>query len=300
MCVKQNRNVHLPPKGGAENNMRDIITSRQNPTIIKICKLSDKKNREADRLFRFDGLKLYAEACSAGIGIEYILLRESSAAALRGRINTCGAIPPEQTGAQVLTLADRLFDSVSEEKSPEGIITAAKYIDKSHKIATIDYNLGNRADILPLSGEKIIMLDDIRDPGNLGTILRSAAALGLETVILAGECADIYNPKTIRAAMGAVFKIKTIACRDTLAYIGSVRAAGRRVLASALGRDAVSLVDISLRGDDCVVVGNEGHGLSRDVIDACETSIVIPMAADSDSLNAAAAAAIFIWEVSKV
>lgn len=279
--------------------MRELISSRRNPAVIKLCGLAEKKNREAERLFRFDGIKLYLEAASAGVGMEQIFLRQSSAAGIYERISAAGAPIPGEGRGQVCLLADSLFDAVSEEKSPEGIITAAKYIDKFHKTVKIDNNSNPPSDILSLCGERIIMLEDIRDPGNLGTILRTAGALGFGTVCLAGECADIYSPKTLRASMGAIFKVRTLSCRDGESLARALRAGGRRVLAAALDPGAVSLGKVSLSRGDCVVIGNEGHGLSRCLRAACEASVMIPMAEGFESLNASVAAAIFMWEAAR-
>lgn len=275
--------------------MQEIISSRHNPTIVKLCKLSDKKYREADRVFRFDGVKLCAEAIMSGVELEYIFLRRDNSDTVRMRVaELCGKYP-EDTGARVILLENSLFDTVSEEKSPEGIISVAKYIDKFHKIVTIDNNC---IASLP-SGERIMLIEDIRDPGNLGTIMRSAAALGVETLILCGECADIYSSKTLRGSMGALFRLKTVRARNGVDAVKALRDSGRRVFAAALTSEALSLDDAGLEHTDCVVIGNEGHGLSREVIAACDGCVIIPMSAGTESLNAATAAAIFMWEMRK-
>lgn len=275
--------------------MQEIISSRHNPTIVKLCKLSDKKHREADRVFRFDGVKLCAEAIMSGVELEYIFLRRDNSDTVRMRVaEICGKYP-EDTGARVILLENSLFDTVSEEKSPEGIISVAKYIDKFHKIVTIDNNC---IASLP-SGERIMLIEDIRDPGNLGTIMRSAAALGVETLILCGECADIYSSKTLRGSMGALFRLKTVRARNGADAVKALRDGGRRVFAAALTSEALSLDDAGLEHTDCVVIGNEGHGLSSDIIAACDGCIIIPMSAGTESLNAATAAAIFMWEMRK-
>lgn len=144
-----------------------------------------------------------------------------------------------------------------------------------------------------------MLVEDIRDPGNLGTIMRTAAALGVDRLILIGDCADIYSSKTIRGSMGAAFRLNTLRCRDGAALVGALRAAGRRVFAAALRDDAVRLDDANLTSDDCVVIGNEGHGLSDAVIAASDGCVIIPMSAGSESLNAATAATIFMWETRK-
>lgn len=273
----------------------EIISSRQNPNIVKICKLSDKKHRDAEGLFRFDGVKLCAEAILSGVELEFILLRRDRCDEVSRRIHELCGKYPEDTGARILVLENSLFDTVSEEKSPEGVISVGKYIDKFHKIATIN----NDDPKICSESDRVMLLEDIRDPGNLGTIMRSAAALGIDTLVLCGDCADIYNSKSVRGSMGALFRINTVRIRDGAWAVETLRQSGRRVYAAALSQNAVPLDDMPLSAGDCIVIGNEGHGLSGAVLSACDGCVIIPMSAGSESLNAATAAVIFMWEMRK-
>jgi len=126
-------------------------------------------------------------------------------------------------------------------------------------------------------------------------MIRSAAALGF-TGILAADCADLYSTKTLRASMGAVYRCDCFFTEDPLSEIEVLQEKGRRVLAAALGEVSYTLGEIELRETDCIVIGNEGHGIRREVLDACDASLKIPMTEGSESLNAAAAAAIIMWE----
>lgn len=276
--------------------MEEIITSRQNRTVVSCCKLTDRKWREQARLFRFDGIKLCAEAILSDVEVDTVLLRSGDRSQVCARIQSMCGKSPYDICERVLVLEDRLFDTVSEEKSPEGVITVAKYIDKFHKIATIN----NRSAEPTFGSGKIMLLEDIRDPGNLGTIIRSAAALGIGELVLCGDCADIYSSKVVRGSMGALFRTRLCLCRDSGAAVRGLRAAGRRVLAAALRDDALPLPRAGLRGTDCIAIGNEGHGLSRELLDAADGSIIIPMQAGNESLNAAAAAVIFMWELGRL
>ncbi len=138
-------------------------------------------------------------------------------------------------------------------------------------------------------------VSEVRDPGNLGTIVRTAAAFGCGRVLLGG-CADIYNPKTVRASMGALFKVRLDLTDDMPGMLASVRKHGRRALAAALSDDALELGTEPLAETDVIVVGNEGHGLSPEIIAAADRVIRIPMAPGTESLNAAGAAAVLMWE----
>ena len=143
-----------------------------------------------------------------------------------------------------------------------------------------------------------LLLDCIRDPGNLGTILRSACALGGAQVVL-HSCADLYNPKTVRAAMGAIFKTDVSIVSDAVEYVRTQRNAGRRVLAAALKSDSLYLGSYEVRSNDVIVIGNEGHGVSGDVIEACSDTVLIPMEENTESLNASVAASVILWEYAR-
>ncbi|MBO5415460.1 MAG: RNA methyltransferase [Clostridia bacterium] len=271
-------------------NKNNVITSRQNPSVKKVCSLCEKKWREEYGLFRFDGVKLFCEALDCGLDIEGVYIRESSVDSLCQRLSDRLG---ELSDNRIICVSDAVFEKLSDEKSPEGIITVAKYIDKFRKNIKID-NIS-----LPPRGEAVLLLESLRDPGNLGTVIRSAAALGIDRVIISSDCADVYNSKTIRAAMGGLFRIRldSVEAERFDEYIAMLRASGRRVFAAALDESAAILGELELGAEDCFVIGNEGHGLSERVISACDRSVIIPMTEGCESLNAASAAVILIWEM---
>ncbi|MBE6633054.1 MAG: RNA methyltransferase [Ruminococcaceae bacterium] len=273
----------------------EIIRSRQNRTVVEVAKLTDRKAREATKSFRFDGIKLLWEAMKNRLPLETILLKESNGEALlRELMAEFGEVAAALCG-RVLTLSDEVFDKISEEKSPEGVICVAKYIDKLQKIVTI-YNDGN---FLTDAEERIVLLESVRDPTNVGAIVRSAAAIGIDRLILSADCADIYHPRAVRASMGTLFNQRIDRVSDLSAAIRALRASGRRVFAAALDEEAWRLGDFARRGGDCVVIGNEGHGLSAEVLEACDRAVYIPMSGRAESFNAAVAASILMWEFSK-
>lgn len=275
-----------------ENRTGDLpyISSRQNPFVLLLGSLNDRKGREREGLFRFDGFKLFAEAAACGVPLRYVVLREDAAEKFGERV---ASLAP---GTDVRVLSESAFSKISEEKSPEGIITVAKYIDKLHKKDKI-----NNIPAL-LAGKKVLALESVRDPGNLGTVIRSAAAFGIDALLLSADCADIYHPRTLRAAMGAVFSRQLVLTDDLPGALRGLRAGGRRAFAATLSPDAVLLGDAGLCASDTVVIGNEGHGLSPEVTAACTGSVILPMCQGPgvESLNAAAAATVFMWELSKL
>ena len=270
----------------------EIITSRANPLLVKVGKLEDKKHRDADKIFRFDGIKLFCEAIKCGAEIEYVFVRESAKDRVVSSLETHPEIAgyPGRSGRFIL-LGDSAFDKISPEKSPEGIICVAKYVDNFKKTDKIEGK--------DVKG-KAIVVESVRDPGNLGTILRCADAFGIDHVILSSDCADVFSPKTLRGAMGAVFRKSITVCSDLCATVTELKEDGRRVLATALHRDSLKLGDFDLNPTDVFVIGNEGHGISDGLITACGETVFIPMCGGAESLNAGVAASICMWELSKL
>ena len=275
---------------------REIISSRQNRTVVEVCKLNDRKARDAGRIFRFDGVKLCEEALRKGVELQTVLLRASSADRIREGLLERDGIDLFACSARVLWLSDEVFEKISEEKSPEGVICVAKYIDKFQKFATIY----NSADFLTMKDEGIVLVESVRDPSNVGAILRSAAAFGVDRLILSADCADIYHPKAVRASMGTLFDQKIDRVRNLPEVIRGLRASGRRVFAAALDPNGHVLGQLPLCRGDCVVIGNEGHGLLPDTIAACDGCVMIPMTSRAESLNAAVAASVLMWEFTKL
>lgn len=249
------------------------ITSRKNPLIIKMSKLGERKRRDEVGLFRIDGKKLFAEAKSNGVKIEYVFAAREIIDGMGGALDGCG---------QVYEVTTDVLLKLTDEKSPEGIVTVAKKLPPRYEPPTADF--------------RALLLSSIRDPGNVGTIIRSARALGVDRIYLGPDCADVYSPKTLRATMGMLFSQPFEIVGDELALIDFLRGSGCTVYATALGRDAMRLGEFSLPRSTCFVVGNEGHGLSEELISACDGCVIIPMAEGCESLNAAAAATILAWE----
>lgn len=266
-----------------------IITSKNNPTVIKVASLAEKKYRDRERLFRIDGIKLANEALAHGIIPEMILIRESS----RERIEEQLQKAPE---TECVLLTDEVFAKLSDEKSPEGIICVIKYLDNLKKIATINDNTEKNTG---WESERILLIESVRDPGNMGTVIRSALALGTDRIIISEDSVDLYNPKTLRASMGTVFGIKADIVPSMAETVGALRKLGRNVYAAALDRNAVRLDGMKLTANDCFVIGNEGHGLTAETVNACNKTVFIPIESEAESLNAAAAAVIILWEMKK-
>ena len=264
---------------------KETITSKSNPSVGLITSLAEKKYRDRYGLFRTDGIKLAEEIFSHGITPETVYFKESAVGRMLERF--------EGIDCEAVVLSDAIFDRVSEEKSPEGIICVIKHLDNLKKIATIynseEFLQGWRTD-------RIMLIESLRDPGNLGTVIRSATALSMERLIISSDCADLYNPKTVRASMGTLFGMKIDVVDSLPRAAEMLKGLGRRVYAAALDREAVGLDKLTLTATDCFAVGNEGHGLSSEMLAASTGKVFIPITEGAESLNAAAAAAILLWE----
>lgn len=271
------------------NRPDEVILSRQNALVKLTASLTERKFREREGLFRFDGKKLFLEALDAELPLFAVLLKDSAAVGL------CAAAGERRLpdGCRAAVLSDELFDRISEEKAPEGVICVSRYLDRFHKFVTANDHAGLAG---ALQKGHTLLLESVRDPGNLGTVIRSAAAFGVAQIVLSRDCADLYHPRVIRAAMGTLFHTRVIVTEDPVAAIEVLRGSGD-VYAAALDAGAARLGDRTFGAQDAVVVGNEGHGLSDRVLDACSHKLYIPMAAGVESLNAGVAASVLLWEL---
>ena len=271
----------------------EVITSRNNPLVKWASSLSEKKYRDSEQAFIIEGEKLAFEALEAGLPVTHVLVDSEKAIRLMDRINAF-ANNEKFANTVVIQLSESAFSKISGEKAPQGIILIIKYLDFFSKLDII-----YKEEFFLKSDERAIILSSIRDPGNLGSVIRSAVAFGTDHIILSEDCVDLYNSKTVRAAMGSFFKIKATIVSDLVSTISLLRENGRAVYAAELRPGAVSLSDIDTSPCDIVVIGNEGHGISEDVSKACSASVYIPISENTESLNASVAAGVLMWEFSR-
>ena len=243
------------------------LTSRKNEQIRRFRRLGTERSarREAGE-FVCDGAKLLDEALRHRAEITAVLWADET--------------PAEVPGAAQYRVPPELLDYASPLKSAAGVVFTVKFPHWD-----------------PAPPGKALILETIQDPGNLGTILRTANALSLDTVILTGDCADLYSPKTVRATMGAIFRQRVYEMeRAELREYLTVN--GLRLYGAALSGRAGDLRKVDL-SRAAVAVGSEGRGLSPELLALCDGEVIIPMNEDCESLNVAAAAAILMWELTK-
>ena len=264
----------------------DCITGKTNPTVMKIAKLMQKKARKEERLFTLDGTKLFIEAYNFGARIEYVVI-EDTAQLQVDVIDKVFDLKKKRT--KVLCVNKAVFSKLTEEFSPQGIITVCKFLDTGSDFLceTID------------DSDKIMAFESVRDPGNIGAILRNAAAFGVDRLILSSDCADVYSQKVLRAAMGAIFKVKLHIVDNLSDALNSLKDK-RRIVSTTLGENSLKLGECQINKNDVFVIGNEGHGVSQETIDLSDETMFIPMCENTESLNAAVATAILMWELYKL
>ncbi len=256
------------------------ITSRQNPTVACTAKLSDKKYRDEMGLFLLDGVKLALEALASGLTVEYILLSERAEGKYFGALSG--------RGAEIFVLSESAFERVTDEKAPEGVVSAVRYSDSVRREF-----VSSDAD----DARGGLILDGVQNPENFGAILRSARAFGIGRVICGAGTADIYGRRVMRASMGAALYTGALYTDSAAGACRMLTARGHRVLA-AMPRDCSSpLGEFRFQPGDYIVIGNEGHGISGEVLDETTGSVHIPMGKGQESLNAASAAAVIMWEM---
>ena len=233
------------------------------------------------------------EAASCKLPVSHVFVCESKKEQILPRV--LGAFSDkmyEQT--KLIVLSHEAFEKISTEKSPQGVISVIKYLDFFSELDII-YNVENYFSY----NERVIALNSVRDPSNLGAIIRSAVAFGVTHIVLSADSVDPYNPKTVRAAMGAMFKIKITSVSDFAAFVKGAAEAGRNVYAAELREGALPLDEVSFSSRDIVIIGNEGHGIDESISALCKASVYIPISAMTESLNASVAASILMWELSK-
>ena len=264
------------------------ITSRQNPRVMQYAALQEKKHREESRLFLLEGEKLVCEAAERQLPVACLLVSSEKQGEILGKLSFAYQ-SAKWDDLPVYLLSQSCFSKISSEKAPQGVIAVLKYLDFLER-KTIIY------DVDILGSERLLLLYDIQDPGNVGAILRSAAAFGVDHVILSAGCADLYASKTIRAAMGSLFSMRLTVAEDFASAIAALRRQGRRVLAAELRTGARPVCDVCLSGRDCLIIGNEGHGILPAISAMCDASVYLPITEKAESLNAAVAASVLLWE----
>ena len=253
-----------------------VITSKDNELVKHIRKLKDKKYRDESNEFIIEGTNLIEEAVKEKAKIKKVIICEDTTKTYE--IPT--SIRLEIAKYECIYVSEKIFNLITQVTNPQGIMAV---VEKTTKEDEIDY-----------TQDLIVMLDDIQDPGNLGTILRTIDSIGLKQIIVSKETADAFNPKVVRSTMGAIFRIKIIESENLIDTIKNIKKHHFKLVVTSLQTDN-TIYDINYN-KKIIVIGNEGNGVSKEIQDMADEKIKIPMLGKTESLNASVATGIVLYE----
>lgn len=252
-----------------------LISSRENPLIKETAALvADKKARKQSGLFVAEGARLCSEACKSGAKVLRLFVTEEAEKKYPEYLSSLLSEAKE-----VYNITCSVAEKISDTKSPQGVFAVCRIEEKP----------------MDLSEEGLfVLLSNLQDPGNIGTILRTCEAMNAKGVFLCG-CADCFSPKVLRGTMGCIFRLPIKVFSETAEALAVLKENGIETYASALAENALLLPNVKFSKKSCVLIGNEGNGLEHGVIESCDNVVMIPMPGKAESLNAASAAAIMIY-----
>ena len=252
------------------------ISSKENELIKHIKKLKDKKERDSSNEYVIEGIKLIQEAVQENVNIKQIIVCDDC--------DKTESIPKdlmyEIAKYDCVYVTKKIFKYISEVQEPQGILAV---IEKNNSDKDIDYD----QDI-------IVALDDVQDPGNLGTILRTVDSIGLTQILVSKGTADSYNPKVVRSTMGAIFRIKIIECEDLEKTLKEIKKHKFKVVVTSLQTEN-TIYGIKYN-KKVIVIGNEAKGVEQRIQQIADEKVKIPMLGKTESLNASVATGIVLYE----
>ena len=253
-----------------------VITSKDNEFVKHVKKLKEKKYRDQSQEFIIEGIKLVKEAIEEKANIKQIIICDNC--------EDTGIIPKdlmyEIAKYNCIYVTENILKTMSDVNAPQGIMAI---IGRNNKEKDIDY-----------SQDIIVALDDIQDPGNLGTILRTVDSIGLNQILVSKGTADCYNPKVVRSTMGAIFRIKIIECEDLEQTLKETQKNNFELVVSSLQTNNC-LYDINF-DKKVIIIGNEANGVEPQIQEMADEKIKIPMLGKTESLNASVATGIILYE----
>ena len=254
-----------------------MITSTSNPQVKRLLQLQKKsKARNEEGVFVVEGLRMFTEVPKERV--EKVYVSETLYNKKKHELNW------EEFPLEILS--DSVFKHVSDTQTPQGVLCTVK--QEQYDVATL----------LDIENPHFMVLDNLQDPGNLGTIVRTAEGAGVDAVFMSKDCVDIYNPKTIRSTMGSIYRMPTIYIEDTVKLLELFKEKGIKSYAAHLdGKNSYDKEDYCT--GTAILIGNEGNGLRDEVSNKADIWVRIPMEGQVESLNAAIAASVLMFEVAR-
>lgn len=257
-----------------------MITSASNGRIKYIQTLMEKsKFRRKERKFVAEGIKMFMEARADMISEVYVMesAKETFEKEVRQKL---GLVPYE-------VVTDSVYKKMTDTVTPQGIMTVLKMKDTALE------------DILVGENPLVVMLENVQDPGNLGTILRTAEGAGVSGIVMSRDCVDIYNPKVIRSTMGSIYRMKFVYVDSITEAMETVKGKGINIYACALDAGSKEYDEYDYSKPSAILIGNEGNGLKPETVKCADNVCFIPMSGQVESLNASVACAIMMYEAKR-
>lgn len=248
------------------------VTSRENKLYKLIKALKDKKRREQEGLFVVEGFRGVRDAIKNGMKPENLILTEGT------------ELPAEVACREPVYFAKKLFDELADTQTPQGVI--ALFPMPETKFDSLNNS----------ENSFVIVCENVQDPGNLGTVIRTAHCAGAAGAVIAKGCCDLFNPKTVRSTVASIAALPVIRGIETDEAITRLKNMGYKIAAGALSDRAVNLYDSDLSGKVAFVVGNEGNGITDKILKMSDLTVKIPISATAESLNVGIASALMMYE----
>ncbi len=263
--------------------MTDLITSANNPIVKRIRSLADRKARKREGVFLVEGIQPVWRAVESGWGIDTLVIAP--------QLITNGAVfemarDLKARGVRIAELSADVFTRLSERDGPAGVM------------AIVEMQSSGLADLNPGPADCWILLHRVHNPGNLGTIIRTADASGMAGIILTGDSTDAFAPASVKASMGSIFSLPMVIERDTDRVLGRLNETNVRCVGTS-GYAEHEHWDADWNGPICIVLGNEGDGLPEDILAQLDSTVRIPMTGTAESLNLSIAAAVLMYEAKR-
>lgn len=253
-----------------------LITSKENKIIKHIIKLKEKKYRKEYNEYIIEGVKIVKEAIEEKANIKYLIINEEV-------LNTelvQKHLGQELSKRDYIEVPSNIFKLISDVENPQGVIAI---VEKENLEENIDFEQ-----------DVILALDDLQDPGNLGTIIRTADSVGLNQILVSKGTVDAFSSKVIRSTMGAIFRVKIIECEKLPLTLEKIKNNGYNIMVTDL-EASKSIYDIKFQ-KKAIVIGNEANGVSREIKDLADIKAIIPMLGKTESLNASIATGVILYE----
>ena len=253
------------------------IISTDNARVKHVFALqSDKRERERERLAVVENPVMLKEALKSGICVKEVYFTEKMYAENADLAAEC-----ESAHVEVFTVSERVMAKMSDQNTPQGVCA----VFGTDSLPSLEISENGR----------YIVCERMADPGNLGTVIRTADAFSFDGVITTSGSVDVFSPKVIRATMGGIFRVPVLAGAPLKDIMDKLNANGVTTVAAVLDEKAVPADALSISGGAAVLIGNEAAGLSREAVEMCEKCAYIPMSGRAESLNASVAASVFMW-----